>query len=189
MTAYDGVILAGGQGRRLGGADKAQVVLGGRSLLSRALDAMAGAGSVVVVGDVVEPVGRAQVVVEAPAGGGPVAAVDAAVPLVNAAVVAVLAVDMPLVTSSVIDELADAAVGHDGCVLVDAQGRRQPLAAAYRTSAITAALSRLGRIPGSAMRDLLTGLEVAEIWTHTDETLDCDTWDSVAQARRILEAR
>jgi molybdopterin-guanine dinucleotide biosynthesis protein A len=187
MTAYDGVILAGGEGRRLGGADKAQVLLGGRSLLSRALDAMAGAGRVVIVGDIAEPVGRAQVVREEPPGGGPVAAVDAAVPLINAAMVAVLAVDMPLVTRSVIDDLATAAMGHDGSVLVDAEGRRQPLAAAYRTSALTAALSRLDQVPGSAMRDLLTELEVAEVATHPDETLDCDTWDSVAQARRILE--
>jgi molybdopterin-guanine dinucleotide biosynthesis protein A len=189
MTAYDGVILAGGAGRRLGGADKAGVVLGGRSLLSRSLEAMSGADRVVVVGDVAEPVGRAQVVREEPAGGGPVAAVDAAVPLIEAAIVAVLAVDMPLVTSSVIDELVNAVKGYDGSVLVDEQGRRQPLAAAYRTTALAAALSSLDQISGSAMRDLLAGLAVAEISTHPDETLDCDTWENVAQARRILEER
>jgi molybdopterin-guanine dinucleotide biosynthesis protein A len=189
MTAYDGMILAGGEGRRLGGANKAQVLLAGRSLLSRALDAMAGADRIVIVGDITEPVGRAQVIREEPPGGGPVAAIDAAVPLVNAALVAVLAVDMPLVTRSVIDELVSSASGHDASVLVDAQGRRQPLAGAYRTAALAAALARLDRIPGSSMRDLLTGLEVAEISTHAHKTLDCDTWGRVAQARRMLEDR
>jgi molybdopterin-guanine dinucleotide biosynthesis protein A len=187
MTAYDGVILAGGAGRRLGGEDKAAVVVGGRSLLSRSLDAMSGADRVIVVGDVAEPVGRAQVVCEEPAGGGPVAAVDAAVPLVETAIVAVLAVDMPLVTSSVVDELVGAVGAYDGCVLVDGQGRRQPLAAAYRTTALAAALSSLDQIPGAAMRDVLSRLAVAELSTHPDETLDCDTWENVAQARRILE--
>jgi hypothetical protein len=74
-------------------------------------------------------------------------------------------------------------------VLVDGQGRRQPLAAAYRTTALAAALSSLDQIPKTAMRDLLSRLAVRELSTHPDETLDCDTWENVAQARRILEER
>ncbi|MEU9382801.1 NTP transferase domain-containing protein, partial [Streptomyces sp. NPDC048279] len=41
--AYDAIVLAGGAARRLGGADKPSVRVGGRPLLDRVLTACAGA--------------------------------------------------------------------------------------------------------------------------------------------------
>lgn len=41
MTQYPGVILAGGEGTRLGGVDKGQVRLGGHTLMSRVIDRLA----------------------------------------------------------------------------------------------------------------------------------------------------
>jgi GTP:adenosylcobinamide-phosphate guanylyltransferase len=48
---YVAIVLAGGRGTRLGGRDKAAVEVAGRSLLERALSAVAGAATVVVFGD------------------------------------------------------------------------------------------------------------------------------------------
>jgi molybdopterin-guanine dinucleotide biosynthesis protein A len=48
--AYDAIILAGGRASRLGGAQKADVEIGGRALLDIALEAAAGAVRIVVVG-------------------------------------------------------------------------------------------------------------------------------------------
>ena len=42
------IVLAGGAGRRLGGADKAALDVGGRTLLERALAAVSGVPTVVV---------------------------------------------------------------------------------------------------------------------------------------------
>lgn len=50
MTKIHGVILAGGAGRRLGGADKAVLEVGGVSLLDRARGALAPAGALAVAG-------------------------------------------------------------------------------------------------------------------------------------------
>src|SRR5688572_27736790 len=71
---FDAVVLAGGRAERLEGADKAALDVAGATLLDRALRAVAGARTVVVVGD--ERPTDVPVVWtrERPAYGGPVAA-------------------------------------------------------------------------------------------------------------------
>ncbi|MGX1620665.1 NTP transferase domain-containing protein, partial [Streptomyces sp. NPDC055506] len=76
-AAYDAVVLAGGAARRLGGADKPGVRVGGRALLDRVLAACDGARTTVVVAaarPTARPVTWAR---EDPPGGGPLAALDA----------------------------------------------------------------------------------------------------------------
>lgn len=85
MNAYDAIVLAGGAARRLGGADKPGVRVGGRALLDRVLAACAGARVTVVVA---EPRPTARPVVwarEDPPGGGPLAALGAGVRALEAA--------------------------------------------------------------------------------------------------------
>jgi molybdenum cofactor guanylyltransferase len=74
---YDAVILAGGQGSRLGGIDKAQLMLAGSPLVERPLAAAAGAGRIVLVGP--DSLARDGVLLtrEDPPGGGPAAATAA----------------------------------------------------------------------------------------------------------------
>lgn len=194
MPGYAAIVLAGGTGRRLGGVDKASVLVGRRTLLERALEAVAEASCRVVVGlprtrqlpaDVLD-------VCEDPPGGGPVAAIDAGLVHVAEDVVVVLACDMPLVTSVVIRQLVDGlstAAGElaDGVLLVDQDGRRQPLAATYRTRALRRAVSALPTTRGAAVKDVLTNLEVIEVRAPAGAALDCDTWDSVAACREHLE--
>ncbi|MEU7024604.1 DUF6457 domain-containing protein [Streptomyces sp. NPDC046203] len=76
-TAFDAVVLAGGSARRLGGADKPGVRVGGRPLLDRVLAGCRDARRTVVVAApraTSRPVDWAR---EEPPGGGPVAALDA----------------------------------------------------------------------------------------------------------------
>ena len=77
-AAYDAVVLAGGAARRLGGADKPGVRVGGRALLDRVLAACAGAahhrGGRPTPGP---PPGPWRWAREDPPGGGPLAALDA----------------------------------------------------------------------------------------------------------------
>ncbi|MBA2559128.1 MAG: NTP transferase domain-containing protein, partial [Propionibacteriales bacterium] len=50
MPGYAAIVLAGGSGRRLGGVDKGSLVVGGKTLLERALAAVAEASCRIAVG-------------------------------------------------------------------------------------------------------------------------------------------
>ena len=79
--AVDLVVLAGGRGERLGGADKAALLVDGRTLLERVLEVDLG-GRVVVVGDTPVPDGVHRTL-EDPPGGGPVAGIAAGLDLLD----------------------------------------------------------------------------------------------------------
>ena len=197
---YDAVVLAGGAARRLGGdTDKPALLVGGRSLLDRVLDGCAGARRVVVVGPERGAAGAAGAVLrvrEQPPGGGPVAAVAAALPQVTAGVVLLLAADLPFFSVAAAEALVAALAaepGVDAAVLVDAGGRDQPLAAAYRTVPLRAALAALvadhgGEPDGLPLRRLVGGLPTTRLPDPGSAALDCDTWDDVAGARARAEA-
>jgi len=197
MQTYDALILSGGQGRRLGGVDKASLVVGGDTLLGRALSAVAGAERIVVVGRPFSPLPPGvRVVSEDPAGGGPVAAIAAGMVYVESRVVVILACDMPLLTASAVDNLVaplaetsdEADEPTDGVNLVDDGGHRQPLAAAYRSSALRLALRELRTPANASMRQLVSHLTIAELKADPSTTLDCDTWSDVERCGELLNS-
>jgi molybdopterin-guanine dinucleotide biosynthesis protein A len=207
---FDAIVLAGGAAARLGGVDKPQLTVGGRTLLDRVVAAVADARRVVVVGPE-QPVGRRVVFCrEEPPGGGPVAALAAGVPHTSADVVVVLAADLPWIAPAVprlcaalgpagAAGFADAVVRAgaavpaggagfaDVAVLVDATGRPNYLAAAWRRTALVNALARLGAPGGAAMRSLVGAVTQAGVPDEGAWGRDCDTWDDLAQARALLE--
>ena len=124
---FAAVVLAGGSAVRLGGADKASVEYAGRTLLAHALDAVAEADEVVVVGDAVPTDRPVTFTRESPPVGGPVAGLLAGRDALArpAASLVVLAVDMPRVGPGTVRRLRAAAAGHDGAFLVGPDGRRQ----------------------------------------------------------------
>lgn len=93
--AYDAVVLAGGGARRLGGADKPGVRVGGRALLDRVLAACADAAVTVVVAGRRPTLRPVRWTREDPPGSGPVAALDAGLRQVTADTVLVLSADLP----------------------------------------------------------------------------------------------
>ncbi|MYX28406.1 NTP transferase domain-containing protein [Streptomyces sp. SID8381] len=149
MPVYDAVVLAGGAARRLGGADKPGVRVGGRALLDRVLGACADARTTVVVADprpTARPVRWAR---EEPPGGGPLAALEAGLRHTTAEHVVVLSADLPFLEPATVgDLLAVLRAGDaDGALLIDAEGRDQPLVAAYRTAALHRVLTSLTTTP------------------------------------------
>ncbi|MEU6351207.1 NTP transferase domain-containing protein [Streptomyces sp. NPDC047072] len=188
--AYDVVVLAGGAARRLGGADKPAVRVGGRALLDRVLAACADARVSVVVAEprpTARPVRWAR---EDPPGGGPVAALAAGLAHTTADRVVVLSADLPFLEAATVRSLLGAS-GADGALLTDADGRDQPLVAAYRTEALHRELTVLteehGDLDGLPLRRLTAGLDLVRV-PDPVAAFDCDTWDDIATARaRIRE--
>ncbi len=193
VAAYDAVVLAGGAARRLGGADKPGVRVGGRALLDRVLAACADARGTVVVADprpTARPVTWAR---EDPPGGGPVAALDAGLRRTTADEVVVLSADLPFLGEATVRRLLAAlrATGTEGALLTDGDGRDQPLVAAYRAPALRRELTGLVAAHGSAtglpLRRLTAGLDLTRV-PDPVASFDCDTWDDIATARaRIRE--
>ena len=202
---YVAVVLAGGAARRVGGADKTGLPLAdGPSALERVLVAVAAAERVVLVGPRRE-IGaevRVEWAREEPPGGGPLAAVAAGVaalrldhdedrgatvvpgPRLDA--VLVLAGDMPLVGAAV-GALVDAVEGGAVvAVLVDAEGVRQPLAAAYRPGALVRRLAELGDPAGQPVRRLLDGAAVTEVPDRWAASADFDTWSDRDRIEELL---
>lgn len=182
---YDAVVLAGGAARRLGGADKPGLTVGLGTLLEGVLAAVADAGRTVVVGPerlTSRPVRWAR---EQPPGGGPVAALAAGLPQVSAPVVVLLATDLPFLRPATVRALRAAlAEGDDAAVVVDADGRDQPLLAAYGTAALRAAVDACGPDPaGQPLRRVVAALTVRRVPDPEGAAFDCDTWDDLARAR------
>ncbi|MFJ6832604.1 DUF6457 domain-containing protein [Streptomyces sp. NPDC091209] len=213
-AGYDAVVLAGGAARRLGGADKPGVRVGGRALLDRVLAACAGATRTVVVAEprsTARPVEWAR---EDPPGGGPVAALDAGLRHTTASRVVVLSADLPFLEEGTVRRLLDtlradgtqrtqpaSAEGRpdpdglgthpDGVLLTDPDGRDQPLVAVYRAQALRRELAVLaaahGGLGGLPLRRLVAALDLTRV-PDPVASFDCDTWDDIAAARaRIRE--
>jgi molybdopterin-guanine dinucleotide biosynthesis protein A len=179
---YDAIVPAGGRATRLGGVAKPQLAVGGRSLLDRVLDAVAGADRIVVVGPP-QPAARAvSWCREEPPGGGPVAALAAGVRCTAADAVVVLAADLPWVGPAVPALLA-ALPASGAAVLTDPSGRPNYLAAAWRRADLLAALDAVGEVAGASMRALTAAVPVVAVPDRGGWGRDCDTWDDLAHAR------
>lgn len=185
------VILTGGTGARLGGADKASIEVAGLTLLEHALAATAGACEVVVVGPQVRtsrPVTWAR---EDPPGGGPAAGLLAGVRALHATpdLVCALAVDMVRFSARTLDRLVAAASAApaeppDGACLVDGGGRVQWLAGVYRYDALLAAAPDGPESEhGLPMRRLVLPLRVVRVPALEDEAHDLDTWEDLVHLR------
>jgi molybdopterin-guanine dinucleotide biosynthesis protein A len=157
------------------------------------LTACADAGTTVVVADprpTLRPVRWAR---EDPPGAGPVAALDAGLRHTTADAVVVLSADLPFLEVATVRRLLTAlrTSGAEGVLLTDADGRDQPLVAAYRAPALRRELSALtnehGGLTGLPLRRLTAALDLTRV-PDPVASFDCDTWDDLATARaRIRE--
>lgn len=176
-----GVVLAGGQSRRMG-RDKARLEVAGRSLAARALDALSavcpdvvlsGGGSEVLV-DLGYPV-----IADRQLGQGPLAGLEAALAYAQGRAVLVLACDLPRVDRLVLERLI-ASVG-DSAALDNAAaearawvgrrgGRQQPLCGLYSPQCLSPVTSRIDR-GELAVYSLLAAIETVAV-DYDDLALD-----------------
>ncbi|WP_072806672.1 NTP transferase domain-containing protein [Rhodococcoides yunnanense] len=180
---FDAVVLAGGSARRMGGIDKPGLSVGGTTLVQRAVDAVAAARSIVVVGPDRDLGPNVLQTRESPAGSGPVAAIAAGLNALappHADVVVVLAADLPFVSSGAIDLLL-AARGIAPVVFAsDSHGRSQHLFAAWGRETLVSAIAALGAAEGRSVRSLVPTESTVVAMTDVD---DCDTPDDLRRAR------
>lgn len=176
------VLLTGGTAARMDRVDKAAVELDGRPLLAHALDALAEAAEVVVVGPMAPTTRPVTFTREDPPLGGPVAGLVAgrAAVTITAPLLALLAVDMPRVTSATFRRLREAmGPANHGAILVDASGRRQ-LCALLDLARLDVVLAQVlgpaGTGHGQAVHRLLARLDLAEVDADGPEAADVDTW-------------
>lgn len=185
------VILTGGTAVRLSGADKASIELGGLTLLEHALGAMLDVDEVVVVGDPVPTTHPVNFVREDPPAGGPAAGLLAGLGCFarRPDVVVVLAVDMPLVTSSTVRRLLEAYRSHDGAdgaALIDDSRKLQYLCAVYSVESLNRVRPSYEEEHGLAMRTLVGGLRLEHVPAFGPEARDVDTWTDLLTMRETF---
>ena len=204
------VILSGGTAARMEGVDKASIELAGVTLLERALVATMTAVEVVVVGEQVPTSRPVTWTREEPAGGGPAAGLLAGLDrfLHEPDLVAVLAVDMPRVTPGTFARLEAALAAdvrlapdpsvdlkpadtapYDGALLVDADGRRQPLCAMFVADALRRARpTNTETEHGLSVHQLISGLRLREVPAAPGDAVDVDTWRDLLWLREHSSA-
>lgn len=175
----------------MGGQAKPELVLAGQRLLDRVLDAVAEAEPRIVVGPARPVPPGVRQVQETPPGGGPVAGLAAALPLVATEWVVLVAADLPFLTAEVIRTLLSSAAGRDGALLTDDTGRDQLLIGAWSVPALRAAVHAQPAVEGAPLYGVLRRLDAARVsWQVAPGTpppwWDCDRVEDLDQARRWL---
>src|SRR5437762_2054803 len=184
-------ILLGGRAQRFGGRDKSTLVVGGRTILERQLDAIAPVTDdlLIVIGathaassrggtDVASGFSRTdyRVIADRVAGCGPLGGLDAALAAARDDVLILLACDMPFVSCAFLQYLVSQASGFDAVVPRTDRGYH-PLCAVY-TRACRATVSE--RIADRKLA--LAGL-VEAVRTRVIEPEDVERF---GPARRLL---
>lgn len=171
----------------MGGVPKPELILGGRSMVRRVLDAVPQASPRIVVGDLIAR--DFTVTVEDLPGAGPAYAAVAGLEHVphDVPLVVLLAADLPFLNPEVSQALLAAVTeGKDGAVLIDHAGRRQWLCGTWRQSSLRRLAADV--VPGMGMRQMLGRLDIAEVaWWDSDlpPWFDCDTPAAFEYAKRL----
>jgi molybdopterin-guanine dinucleotide biosynthesis protein A len=134
MPDVSAFILAGGKSTRMG-ADKAFVLLNGRTLLARVLDvARSLTSNVYIVGDVAKYSPFAPVIEDLFPDCGPLGGIHAALRVATTDLNVMLAVDTPFVSLALLQFLLRRASNSPGALVTVAKANNgfQPLCAAYR---------------------------------------------------------
>ena len=187
-----GVVLAGGQGRRIGGA-KAVVKLNRRPLISYPLEAVwRGLGNVAVVAKVdteLPSLFGATIWIEPSEPRHPLTGILHALSLAEGRPVLVCASDMPFVPPSLIGAIAFANAADAPAVVASADGELQPLLARFAPAALEP-LTEAARDPGVALRDAVQALGPALYEVEDRECLfNVNSPDDLLQAAAMLDRR
>lgn len=178
----DSIVVAGGSASRLGGIDKVLLPVGhaGHRLIDDVVAACP--GRVIIVGPQRSIPGRITWVQDEALGHGPAAGLWAGLAHVESEYVFITAGDQ-IVTAHIVQQICDAAIGHDGAWAVRADGTGQPLCAVVKTERLRELLKPTQGIDQSPLR-LLSQLTMVPVTVNEGDLDDVDTWDDV---RRLAQ--
>jgi molybdenum cofactor guanylyltransferase len=184
-----GVVLAGGLGRRMGGA-KATVELAGRPLICYPLDALAAAlGEVAVLAkaDTALPsLPGATVWVEPQVQQHPLVGISQALALAGGRPVLVCALDLPFVTPELIGRLAAEDPAGAPAVVASRRGTMQPLLGCYQQSA----MELLGPAGDRPLRELVAAIKPRLVEVEDPDALfNVNAPDDLLRAAATLDRR
>jgi molybdopterin-guanine dinucleotide biosynthesis protein A len=193
-----GIILAGGQSKRMG-TFKAFVRLKGKPLIDYALDALQEITPNVILSTGVKlfHYKNLPVVEDVYPGCGPVAGIYSALRFSETDLNLVLSCDMPFVTAHVLNFIVEKATEHDGEVTlpVDNEGYLQTLCAVYRKSTIPYFEQAFSRRE-LKLRTVIekTNFKALQLKTdfknyHPDIFLNVNTPEMIKQAEKIIHNR
>jgi molybdenum cofactor guanylyltransferase len=143
-------IIAGGEGKRLGGVDKSALLVGGRSIAERQLEVLRPLfPRVLAISGRPEPwraLGVDVVADRVGSGRGPLAGIDAALAalLPGEAAIVCVGCDMPFLSPAALRLLRDTA-GSGDAVVPEVRGHAEPLFARYRRSCAAPIADALAR--------------------------------------------
>lgn len=181
----DGIVIAGGAGRRLGGP-KALATLGGRTLAEIAVAALAAHCARVMVvtrPGIVLPEFPAETLLDRPGPDAPLTGLATGLAAARTPSVLVLACDLPL-AGTVLERIA-AADGANAAMAVDPDGHRQPLCARYPTKVTLAAADTLLAGGEARLMRLADAVAPREVPATADELLNVNTPDDLARAAAL----
>lgn len=181
------LILTGGNSSRFG-SDKSQILINGQALIDRLLTNLPPGGVVIVGPSFEQDVRKVSFTQEHPLGTGPVAAIAAGLQELDSEEVIILATDMPF-AAEIVPFLVPLSGDWEALIPLDSNGKRQPLCAKYRTSALVNALGKVGTPDGKSMRALLDNLIIEELIVDakfTSKLVDIDTREDLAKVLKNL---
>ncbi|MGX1792672.1 NTP transferase domain-containing protein [Microbacterium sp. NPDC055312] len=195
------ILLVGGRATRLGGGVKPLLEVGGETLLSRTVRAVADAGCapIIAVGPELDRDVQVRWVREHPPFSGPAAGIAAGVSALGhdgadgrevPEWTLVLAGDLPHVTrvAARLTAAVSSAPPSAEAVVFTADGHPQWLAGVYRTAALRAAVRAAGDdLAGASCRALLGGLEITWLADEDGITADIDTPADLTRTRAAFE--
>lgn len=157
------LILAGGRARRMGGIDKREIVVEGKTIFERQCEVLAGRVDEIIVSS-----GRAiegyRTVVDPIEGAGPVAGIAAGLAAARTPWLFVIAGDMPHLSGALIDRMIERAIDSIDAVGVRVGALPEPLFALFRVASvrpIVEARLAAGQLKASS---LLTEAGLAVAW-------------------------
>ena len=203
----EGWVLAGGQSRRMG-RDKAALSLAGVPMLQRMLEKLAAlklkpqvAGLQTVPIDL-----QATVIEDAHPGCGPLSGIETALRHSHAALVLVVSVDLPLVSTELLDWMLERAAATGALATIPRLlGEAQPLCAVYRRELLESVSHALlsgdfkvmraiehgsselgGRVDLFDVERLASTAAWSDAWPLHWQLLNCNTPDDLALAETLL---
>jgi molybdopterin-guanine dinucleotide biosynthesis protein A len=137
-TGLSGCIIAGGQARRMGGGDKAQIMIGGQTILSRLIARLQPQVQALAINANGDPARFAAnglpVLGDSMAGfPGPLAGLLTALAWSPSPMLITVAGDTPFIPSDLAKRLSAAVLGKD-CAIACSGGRRHPVCGIWKTS-------------------------------------------------------